>query len=141
MLESGEDPLYIIRRMVRFASKDIGLADPDALQVVILAKQSFKFISPPEGYLAIIEAVIYLALAPKNNSLYTTYKKVKSDVEEFGSLPVPYHIRNAPTRLMKNIGYGKGYKYAHDYNDAAVAQAYLPKKLLEENITDLPIED
>ena len=130
MLESGEDPLYIIRRMVRFASEDIGLADPNALQVTISAKQSFEFIGPPEGYLAIIEAVIYLALAPKSNSLYTTYNKVKSDVEEFGSLPVPYHIRNAPTRLMKDIGYGKGYKYAHDYNDAVVDQTHLPEKLL-----------
>ncbi|MBA7585937.1 Replication-associated recombination protein A [subsurface metagenome] len=130
MLESGEDPLYIIRRMVRFASEDIGLADPNALQVSISAKQSFEFIGPPEGYLAIIEAVIYLALAPKSNSLYTTYNKVKSDVEEFGSLPVPYHIRNAPTRLMKDIGYGKGYKYAHDYNDAVVDQTHLPEKLL-----------
>ncbi len=130
MLESGEDPLYIIRRMVRFASEDIGLADPDALQVAISAKQSFEFIGPPEGYLAIIEAVIYLALAPKSNSLYTTYKKVKSDVEEFGSLPVPYHIRNAPTGLMKDIGYGKGYKYAHDYNEAVVDQTHLPEKLL-----------
>ena len=130
MLESGEDPLYIIRRMVRFASEDIGLAVPNALQVAISAKQSFEFIGPPEGYLAIIEAVIYLALAPKSNSLYTTYKKVKSDVEEFGSLPVPYHIRNAPTRLMKDIGYGKGYKYAHDYNDAVVDQTHLPEKLL-----------
>ena len=130
MLESGEDPLYIIRRMVRFASEDVGLADPNALQVAISAKQSFEFIGPPEGYLAIIEAVIYLALAPKSNSLYTTYNKVKSDVEEFGSLPVPYHIRNAPTRLMKDIGYGKGYKYAHDYNDAVVDQTHLPEKLL-----------
>ena len=130
MLESGEAPLYIIRRIVRFASEDIGLADPNALQVAISAKQSFEFIGPPEGYLAIIEAVIYLALAPKSNSLYTTYKKVKSDVEEFGSLPVPYHIRNAPTRLMKDIGYGKGYKYAHDYNDAVVDQTHLPEKLL-----------
>lgn len=130
MLESGEDPLYIIRRMVRFASEDVGLADPNALQVAISAKQSFEFIGPPEGYLAIIEAVIYLALAPKSNSLYTTYSKVKSDVEEFGSLPVPYHIRNAPTRLMKDIGYGKGYKYAHDYNDAVVDQTHLPEKLL-----------
>ena len=130
MLESGEDPLYIIRRMVRFASEDVGLADPNALQVTISAKQSFEFIGPPEGYLAIIEAVIYLALAPKSNSLYTTYSKVKSDVEEFGSLPVPYHIRNAPTRLMKDIGYGKGYKYAHDYSGAVVDQTHLPEKLL-----------
>ncbi len=130
MLESGEDPLYIIRRMVRFASEDVGLADPNALQVAISAKQSFEFIGPPEGYLAIIEAAIYLALAPKSNSLYTTYKKVKSDVEEYGSLPVPYHIRNAPTRLMKDIGYGRGYKYAHDYNGAVVNQNHLPDRLL-----------
>ena len=131
MLESGEDPLYIVRRMVRFASEDVGLADPAALQVAISAKQSFEFIGPPEGYLAIIEAVIYLALAPKSNSLYETYNKVKSDVEEFGSLPVPYHIRNAPTKLMKEIGYGKGYKYAHNYNNAVVNQTHLPDKLLK----------
>jgi putative ATPase len=130
MLESGEDPLYIIRRMVRFASEDVGLADPNALQVAISAKQSFEFIGPPEGYLAIIEAAVYLALAPKSNSLYTTYKKVRTDVEEYGSLPVPYHIRNAPTRLMKDIGYGRGYKYAHDYNGAVVNQNHLPDRLL-----------
>jgi putative ATPase len=130
MLESGEDPLYIIRRMVRFASEDVGLADPNALQVAISAKQSFEFIGPPEGYLAIIEAAVYLALAPKSNSLYTTYKKVRTDVEEYGSLPVPYHIRNAPTRLMKDIGYGRGYKYAHDYNGAVVGQNHLPDRLL-----------
>ncbi len=130
MLEGGEDPLYIIRRIVRFASEDVGLADPNALQVAISAKQSFEFIGPPEGYLAIVEAVIYLALAPKSNSLYATYNRVKSDVEEFGSLPVPYHIRNAPTELMKNIGYGKGYKYAHDYKGAVVDQTHLPDKLL-----------
>ncbi|HEY4695493.1 MAG TPA: replication-associated recombination protein A, partial [Candidatus Hydromicrobium sp.] len=126
MLEGGEDPLYIIRRMVRFASEDVGLADPNALQVAISAKQSFEFIGPPEGYLAIIEAVIYLALSPKSNSLYMTYNRVKSDVEEFGSLPVPYHIRNAPTKLMKEIGYGKGYKYAHNYSGAVLDQAHLP---------------
>jgi putative ATPase len=130
MLESGEDPLYVIRRLVRFASEDIGLADPSALNVTISARQSFEFIGPPEGYLAIIEAVIYLALAPKSNSVYTTYKKVKSDVEEFGALPVPYHIRNAPTGLMKDIGYGKGYKYAHNYADAIVSQIHLPGRLL-----------
>jgi len=130
MIEGGEDPLYILRRMVRFASEDIGLTDPNAMQVVISAKQSFEFIGPPEGYLAIIEAVIYLALTPKSNSLYLTYKKVKKDVERFGSLPVPYHIRNAPTKLMKEIGYGKGYRYAHDYKDAVVEQSHLPEKLL-----------
>jgi putative ATPase len=130
MLESGEDPLYIIRRMVRFASEDVGLADPNALQVTISAKQSFEFIGPPEGYLAIIEAAVYLALAPKSNSIYAAYNKVKADVGEYGSLPVPYHIRNAPTRLMKDIGYGRGYKYAHDYNGAMVDQNHLPDKLL-----------
>ena len=130
MLESGEDPLYIIRRMVRFASEDIGLADPGALQIAIASKQSFEFIGPPEGYLAIIEAAIYLALAPKSNSLYLTYEKVKKDIEEFGSLPVPYHIRNAPNKLMKDIGYGKGYKYDHDYKHAVTNQTYLPEKLL-----------
>lgn len=131
MLKGGEDPLYIIRRMVRFASEDVGLADPRAMQVAISAKESFEFIGPPEGYLAILEAVIYLALAPKSNSLYLTYKKVKSDVEEFGSLPVPYHIRNAPTRLMKEIGYGKGYKYAHNYREAVIKQTHLPDSLLK----------
>jgi putative ATPase len=130
MLESGEDPLYIIRRMVRFASEDVGLADPNALQVTISAKQSFEFIGPPEGYLAIIEAAVYLALAPKSNSLYTTYKRARADVEEYGALPVPLHIRNAPTRLMKDIGYGRGYKYAHDYNGAVVGQDHLPDRLL-----------
>lgn len=131
MLESGEDPMYILRRMVRFASEDIGLADPNAIEVAIAAKQSFEFIGPPEGYLAIVEAVIYLALAPKSNSAYMTYKKVKKDVEEFGSLPVPYHIRNAPTKLMKDIGYAKGYKYDHDYKDAIAKQTYLPAELVK----------
>ncbi len=130
MLEGGEDPLYIIRRMVRFASEDVGLADPHALQVTISAKQSFEFIGPPEGYLAVVEAAIYLALAPKSNSLYSSYLKVKSDVEMYGSLPVPYHIRNAPTTLMKELGYGKGYKYAHNYKNAVVDQAHLPDKLI-----------
>ncbi|MEA2015701.1 MAG: replication-associated recombination protein A [Actinomycetota bacterium] len=134
MLEGGEDPLYIIRRMVRFASEDVGLADPSALQVAISAKQSFEFIGPPEGYLAILEAAIYLALAPKSNSLYKTYKKVKSDIEEYGSLPVPYHLRNAPTSLMKDIGYGKGYKYSHNYRESIVSQNHLPDKLV--NLTE-----
>ncbi len=130
MLESGEDPLYIIRRMVRFASEDIGLAAPNALQVAVAAKHSFEFIGPPEGYLAIIQAAVYMALCPKSNSLYTAYKKAKTDVDQFGSLPVPYHIRNAPTGLMKDIGYGKGYKYDHEHEDAIADQDYLPEKLL-----------
>lgn len=130
MLESGEDPLYIIRRMVRFASEDIGLADPNALHVALSAKQSFEFIGPPEGYLPIIEAAVYLALAPKSNSLYEAYEKAKSDVERFQALPVPYHIRNAPTKLMKDIGYAKGYKYPHNYEEGIIKQTYLPSELI-----------
>ena len=129
MLEGGEDPLYILRRMVRFASEDVGLADPRALQMTIAAKQSFEFIGPPEGYLAIIEAAVYLALSPKSNSLYTTYKKVSGDIKRFLSLPVPHHIRNAPTGLMKEAGYGKGYKYDHDFEGAVAGQTFLPEKL------------
>jgi len=129
MLEGGEDPLYILRRMVRFASEDVGLADPRALQMTIAAKQAFEFIGPPEGYLAIIEAAVYLALSPKSNSLYTTYKKVFGDIKRFLSLPVPHHIRNAPTGLMKEAGYGKGYKYDHDFEGAVAGQTYLPEKL------------
>jgi putative ATPase len=129
MLEGGEDPLYILRRMVRFASEDIGLGDPNALKIAISAKDSFEFIGPPEGYLAIIEAAIYLALAPKSNSLYTAYQKVEEDVNKYQSLPVPYHIRNAPTPLMKEIGYSKGYKYNHNFKDAIADQNYLPEQL------------
>ncbi len=129
MLEGGEDPLYILRRMVRFASEDIGLADPRALQMTIAAKQSFEFIGPPEGCLAIIEAAVYLALSPKSNSLYTTYKKVLGDIKRFLSLPVPSHIRNAPTGLMKEAGYGRGYKYDHNFEGAVADQTYLPEKL------------
>jgi putative ATPase len=129
MIEGGEDPLYILRRMIRFASEDIGLADPNALAVAISAKDSFEFIGPPEGYLAILEAAVYLALSPKSNSLYKTFNNVKKDIDKYQSLPVPYHIRNAPTRLMKEIGYSKGYKYPHDFEKAIVAQSYLPESL------------
>jgi putative ATPase len=129
MLEGGEDPLYILRRMVRFASEDIGLADTNALTVAISAKESFEFIGPPEGYLAIIEAAIYLALSPKSNSLYLTYQNVEEDIKNFQSLSVPYHIRNAPTKLMKEIGYSSGYKYPHNFDGAIVNQSYLPEEL------------
>jgi putative ATPase len=129
MLEGGEDPLYILRRMVRFASEDIGLADTNALTVTISAKESFEFIGPPEGYLAIIEAAIYLALSPKSNSLYLTYQNVEEDIKNFQSLPVPYHIRNAPTKLLKEIGYSSGYKYPHNFDGAIVNQSYLPEEL------------
>ena len=130
MLEGGEDPKYILRRMIRFASEDVGLADPEALKLAIAAKQSFEFIGPPEGYLAIMQLAVYLSLSPKSNSLYMTYKKVMADIKRFLSLPVPHHIRNAPTNLMKEAGYGKGYKYDHDHSGSVASQSYLPEKLL-----------
>ena len=129
MLSAGEDPFYIARRMVRFASEDIGNADPNALGVALNAMEVFKFLGHPEGELAIAQAAIYLATAPKSNSIYTAYHKIKEAVDSYGALPVPLHIRNAPTGLMKKLGYGKDYKYAHDYKDAYVPQDYLPEKL------------
>ena len=129
MLESGEDPLYIARRMVRFASEDIGNADTNALSLAINAMQSYNFLGSPEGDLALAQAAVYLAVAPKSNSIYAAYKKVKQLIRNTGSLPVPLHIRNAPTKLMKELGYGKDYKYAHDYKNAFVSQNYLPEKI------------
>jgi putative ATPase len=129
MLAAGEDPFYIARRMVRFASEDIGNADPDALGITLSAMEAFKFLGHPEGELALAQAAVYLATAPKSNSIYTAFSRVDREVKETGSLPVPFHIRNAPTRLMKDLGYGKNYKYAHNYQDAVVAQEYLPDKL------------
>ena len=129
MLVAGEDPLYIARRMVRFASEDIGNADPQALIISIAAKQAFHFIGLPEGELALAQAAVYLACAPKSNSLYTGFGRVKETITQTGYLPVPLHIRNAPTKLMKDLDYGKDYKYAHDYADAYVPQEYLPEKL------------
>jgi putative ATPase len=129
MIEAGEDPLYVARRMVRFASEDIGLADPQALNVALLSKEAFHFVGLPEGELALAEAAVYLATAPKSNAVYVAYGKAKRDVAEKGALPVPLHIRNAPTRLMKELGYGRGYKYAHDYSDGVVEQDYLPAEL------------
>lgn len=129
MLAAGEDPFYIARRMVRFASEDIGNADPQALTVALHAMEAFKFLGHPEGELALAQATVYLATAPKSNSIYTAYGKVQQAVKTAGSLPVPLHIRNAPTRLMKALGYGKNYKYAHDYKDAYIVQDYLPEEL------------
>jgi putative ATPase len=129
MLAAGEDPLYIARRMVRFASEDVGNADPQALTIAVAAMQAFDFIGLPEGELALAQAAVYLATAPKSNALYTGYGRVKQSVRETGALPVPLHIRNAPTRLMKDLGYGKDYRYAHDYEDAYIPQDYLPDKL------------
>ena len=129
MLSAGEDPFYVARRMVRFASEDIGNADPHALGVALNAMEAFKFLGHPEGELALAQAAVYLATAPKSNSIYAAFNDVNRVVKETGSLPVPFHIRNAPTRLMKDLGYGKNYKYAHNYSDAVVAQEYLPDKL------------
>lgn len=129
MLAAGEDPLYIARRMIRFASEDIGNADPQALTITVAARQAFHFIGLPEGELALAQAAVYLATAQKSNSLYTGYGRVKEIINKTGYLPVPLHIRNAPTKLMKELDYGKDYKYAHDYNDAYVPQEYLPDKL------------
>jgi putative ATPase len=129
MIAAGEDPLYIARRMVRFASEDIGNADPQALVVAMAAQQAFHFIGLPEGELALAQAAVYLATAPKSNALYVGYGKVKSTITEKGYLPVPLHIRNAPTKLMKDLDYGKGYKYAHDYADSYASQEYLPEEI------------
>jgi putative ATPase len=129
MLLSGEDPLYIARRMVRFASEDVGIADNQALVVAMHAMDAYRFLGYPEGELALVQAAVYLATAPKSNSIYTAYHSVRDAVEKTGSLPVPLHIRNAPTGLMKELGYGSGYKYAHDFKDAYAPQDYLPDEL------------
>jgi putative ATPase len=129
MLAAGEEPLYIARRLIRFASEDIGNADPQALQVAMNCRDAYHMLGTPEGELALAQAVVYLATAPKSNAVYTAYKKVLDDIRQTGSLEVPLHIRNAPTRLMKNLDYGKGYKYTHDHEDGLVLQDHLPPEL------------
>jgi putative ATPase len=129
MLEAGEDPLYIVRRMVRFASEDIGNADPQALVIAVAAMQAVHFVGMPEGNLALAQAAVYLATAPKSNALYTAYTNVQHDVQTLPALPVPLHLRNAPTALMKGLGYGHGYKYPHQYPGRHVAEEYLPENL------------
>ena len=129
MLESGEDPLYIVRRLVRFASEDVGNADPHALVLSVAVMQACHFVGMPECDLALAQAVTYLAAAPKSNALYAGYGRVKQDVRRYGALPVPLVIRNAPTRLMKDLGYGAGYRYAHNYEDHMVSQEHLPEEL------------
>ena len=131
MLAAGEEPLYIARRLIRFASEDVGNADPRALTVTVDAMQAFHFLGSPEGELALAQAVVYLATAPKSNSLYVGYGLVRSTIASTGTLPVPLHIRNAPTKLMKEMEYGKGYLYAHDFAEAYVPQDYLPDELRE----------
>jgi putative ATPase len=129
MLESGEDPLYIARRMIRFASEDVGNADPQALQVAVSAMEAFHFIGLPEGDLALAQAAVYLATAPKSNAIYTAYQRAQRDVRELENMPVPLHIRNPVTSLMKDLGYGKDYKYPHDYPEHFVKEEYLPDNL------------
>ncbi|TAK36543.1 MAG: replication-associated recombination protein A [Chloroflexota bacterium] len=130
MLEAGEDPLYIARRLVRFASEDVGLADPQALVVAMAAQQAVHFIGLPEGNLALAQVTVYLATAPKSNALYVAYGKVREDVQRTRNEPVPLHLRNVVTGLMKELGYGKGYKYAHDEADKyQVDQEHLPPSL------------
>ncbi len=129
MLESGEDPLYLARRMVRMASEDIGLAEPGALAVTIAAKEAFDFIGPPEGNLALAQAAVYLSLAPKSNALYTGYGEVRQDLQRTIAEPVPLHLRNAVTGLMGNLGYAKGYQYAHDAEEKVTDMTCLPESL------------
>jgi putative ATPase len=129
MLESGEDPLYLARRLVRMASEDIGLAEPGALAFTLAAKDAFDFLGVPEGNLALAQAAVYLALAPKSNAVYTAYGEVLEDVHKTEADPVPLHLRNAVTGLMKNVGYGQGYKYAHDHEDKLTDMTCLPDNL------------
>lgn len=129
MLEAGQDPIYIARRVVRFASEDIGLEDPNALNLAVSAFKACEVIGMPECELALAEVVTYMAKAPKSNQLYTAYGKVKEDVEKYGNLPVPLEIRNAPTKFMKEIGYGKNYKYEHSKEAKKTDQEYMPEKL------------
>ena len=140
MLEAGEDPLYIVRRLIRFASEDVGMADPQALLVCVAAQQAVHFVGLPEANLALAQAVVHLATAPKSNALYEAYSRVQEDVQRTRNDPVPLQIRNAPTQLMKDLDYGKDYKYAHDYYKdmqiedpdrppALRVQEYLPERL------------
>jgi len=129
MLEAGEDPLYVARRLVRFASEDIGLADNQALRIALDAKEAFEFIGLPEGKLALAQCVVYLAAAPKSNAVYVAYGQVADDVAKTRNDPVPLHIRNAPTKLMKGLNYGKGYQYSHDVEGKVADMDCLPDSL------------
>lgn len=129
MLEAGEEPLFLARRMVIFASEDVGNADPQAIQVAISAMQAFDFVGMPEGWIPLAQAATYLASAPKSNASYLSYLKAKEDIEREGYLPAPLHLRNAPTKLMKDLKYGRDYKYPHHFEGHVVAQDYLPDKL------------
>ncbi len=129
MLEAGEEPRFVVRRMVIFASEDIGNADPQALQVAVATLQAVELVGLPEGTLALTQAATYLALAPKSNAVVGAYGRAREAVQDSGSLPVPLHLRNAPTPLMKSMGYGGGYQYPHDFEGHWVAEDYLPEAL------------
>ena len=129
MLSAGEDPLYIARRMIRFASEDVGNAAPGALQVTLAAAEAYRTLGSPEGDLALAQAAVYLATAPKSNRTYVAWQRATKDAETGGTLPVPLHLRNAPTRLMKELGYGKEYQYPHDFADGFVPENYFPEEL------------
>ena len=129
MLEAGEEPLFILRRMVIFAAEDIGNADPNALRVAMAATDAVRFVGLPEGYLPMSQAAIYLAVAPKSNTALTAYAAAKRDVDEFGALPVPMHLRNASTGLTKSLGFGQGYQYPHNVEGSYVVENYLPEEL------------
>ena len=129
MLAAGEDPLYVARRMIRFASEDVGNAAPGALQMTVAAAETYERLGSPEGELALAQAAVYLATAPKSNRVYTAWQRATRDAETGGSQPVPLHLRNAPTRMMKELGYGKEYKYPHDFADAFVPENYFPETL------------
>jgi putative ATPase len=130
MFHAGEDPMYLARRVIRMAFEDIGLAAPEALNLCLSARQAMEFLGSPEGDLALAEAVVYLCLAPKSNSVYTAYGAVQQDIEATRQEPVPLHLRNAPTRLMKDLDYGKGYRYAHDEEGKVADMDCLPESLL-----------
>ena len=133
MLDGGEDPIYLLRRLTRFAAEDIGMADPQALQIAISAWETYERLGSPEGDLAIAMLVIYLGTAPKSNAVYTAFGEAKDAARKTGSLMPPMHILNAPTRLMKDIGYGKGYAYDHNTEDAFSGQNYFPDGMARQN--------
>ena len=129
MLAGGEDPMYLARRLVRIASEDIGLADPRALSVALAARDAYHYLGTPEGELALAEATVYLATAPKSDAVYAAFRRAADAAQSHPAEPVPLHIRNAPTKLMQDLGYGAGYQYAHDFENAYAAQEYLPEAL------------
>lgn len=132
MLVAGEDPLYVVRRLVRFASEDIGLADPEAIHQALAAKDAYEFLGSPEGELQIMQAVLYLATAPKSNAAYKAEKAAKRSAKATGSLMPPAHILNAPTKMMKDMGYGAGYAYDHDTEAGVSGQNYFPAEMKRE---------